>query len=148
MGGLIAAEMARLMLLEGNSPKCVVMIDTALPDQKPRLKSMGSSRELIRYIKAMGGPLEARDIERLIQLLDFHELAIQEYQPAVLQVPTLLLTANGSASNMLPGGTMNWARYMPDLKVVNLPADHHSIVRYPVVEGVASWIKCILLERE
>ena len=155
MGGLIALEAARQLLVAGQKVALVAMFDTYLSVKEFQDQDMGEQSVLRRIALQLdvpitvlqGLPLDEQweriaklaeqasgigvpEIRRLAATCKAHVLAMSRYELRPYAGPCVLLPAAKGRS----GRDLRWPTVCPKLCIEPVPGDHFSMLREPHVE--------------
>ncbi|MEO8734268.1 MAG: thioesterase domain-containing protein, partial [Flavobacteriales bacterium] len=141
-GGIVAYEMARQLIAAGEEVPLLAMFDTYAPRMY---------QDLMREEQKLHEPLKRMIMRRLVKMeqmrgritspklrhfhiIDTYDKAIRNYRPKVYKGPVIMYKALKS-----PGSNdMGWGDLTPDLQIRMLPGDHHSLIKEPDVELLAT----------
>lgn len=138
-GGLVAAEMARQLVLTGRTAASVTLIDTPARRERSGEENEG---EILRLAAGALGTkpntlaISKDQIERVTRLVHNARGLRQRYQPTSIAMPLTVVRAG------LEVGTcdedFDWAAIVGgDIRTIVLPATHDSIIHMPHVEAIA-----------
>jgi thioesterase domain-containing protein len=123
LGGTIAFEMAR----QSRAPR-VVLIDAPHPGLEQSLPDDF----------AIPPEIDADRVARWRALLTAQLRALARYEPAPFDGEVVLLRAAHAST------ALRWHRFAPRLRVIEVPGDHHSMLRTPHVEALARALESVL----
>ncbi|MCY1044450.1 amino acid adenylation domain-containing protein [Corallococcus sp. bb12-1] len=149
-GGVIAYEMAAVLLERGHAVSGVIQIDTVTVDDSRRLgiRSVGDVLELIDAFREIS-PRAAEGLKTAMEL-DFRlrdvvlatNEAIAAYSPGRHPIPLVYLRAL-ERDTVLDGHAEQWWRAMTtaDFQFHEVPGNHFSVMEAPFVRQVARLIE-------
>jgi amino acid adenylation domain-containing protein len=110
----------------------------------PESDRLGMVLDAARRSHMVSGAAGAAQIERLLGVYRANMLAIRAYR-AVPYDREMVVVKASEAPWIDADRSMGWRRLVPDrLRVVELPGDHHSIMRTPHVEALAGLLNGLL----
>ena len=166
MGGLVAFEMARQLAARGAAVERVLLFDTTAPGQygdapaEPTLllgfagdllarldlhvptelaeavRTLGLDRGLALLqaeARRHGLPLDADEARRLFHVFKANFAALLAYSGGSYAGRVVLFRPEGATHD----STEAWQELAPNLEVLSMPGDHHSMLRTPHVAAVA-----------
>ena len=158
-GGVVALEVARMLREQGEEVRLVAMLDSVAPGYYTRL---GRARRIALHMMRMveEGPASVffriwSRMSRLEQssssgsvLSDLRsqarEYAFSRYLPRVHEGEVYLFRAQERGAFDPDLEDLGWRKWLPDLKVCNVPGDHLSILRKGQVEHMAAIMNGLL----
>ncbi len=166
LGGLVAQEMARVLLSQGATLGTVAMIDSAVPRSKPT--GPGHQRRFLHFardIEAIAGvgpndwseeqislplnermkllaarletagvPIEASGLDDIYRVFDAGSTALEDHVPSTMASRLLLFAAARRPD--LERVKQEWRALAPEIEIVELDADHYSIMQPPSSETI------------
>jgi amino acid adenylation domain-containing protein len=145
MGGVVAFEMARQFLAQGEAVERVVLIDASAPTGAPpqSLDDAALAAHFTADLAAAGtaaADLPAADLERLRGVFIGNYRAMLQYRPEPLPVPLLLIRARRGLAVDDPRPDLGWGPATAALTVEEIDGDHYSIVQPPAVATLAALV--------
>ncbi|PKL78510.1 MAG: hypothetical protein CVV27_03205, partial [Candidatus Melainabacteria bacterium HGW-Melainabacteria-1] len=127
-GGLVAFEMARQWQAEGRPAAQLILLDMQAPDPDQALDEVGLRQRFEADLAGLDGQgaQAGKMKDRLWRVFAAHVQATRDFEPTVLNLPTLLLVAEKGFGATHPEPDLGWSPWLPQLKVQRIPGDHYS----------------------
>jgi thioesterase domain-containing protein len=146
-GGVLAYEVARQLIQDGEVVSAVFLIDSHLIDSNSfKDKSMDPSEILFNRMPVSIlnrlEQLEKAAANKLVALFKCGAGMMASYKPGLLQTKLVLIKAiKNSSDNVYSIKSDNgWKAHASDLNIIELDADHYQIIEPPCAEQVAEVI--------
>jgi thioesterase domain-containing protein len=163
-GGIVAAEMARQLLLQGERVTIVAAMDAPAPkphtifhpyyaDKLRAFAAMGPRKQL-QYLKEKIDLLVNGREKSLIEMLevevssgplanrahvsDVNLKAMKKYKARRYPVRLTLFRATEPLKGKVPDPCMGWSSLVDELEVFDVPADHAAVLHEPHVKALAA----------
>jgi thioesterase domain-containing protein len=151
MGGVLAYEMARQLRQVGETVGLLALLDSYTPAALAQLDAGagGGVTDVVAFahdlgeLSAMGGAVDASQEALLYAIFQANLRALQTYAPEPYDGPVHLLRCQLAAVDAAPADATSmaqrndWAELVRGgLTVVEVPGDHYSILRMPLLEQV------------
>lgn len=117
-------------------------------------KNLSMQDERIRYVinylknhSKFKQDIQVEDLKKMIQVFQTNLNAYRNYKPAKLNQDILLFTANhpDKENNHVEDDTLFWGKYVEkQLNVIELNANHYSMIQSPHAEDIAHHIDIFL----
>jgi len=137
-GGMVALEIARQLLRDGEEVHCVVMIDTVAP-RAPKLVFPGISVGTAHSRRRAASPPPAADEAPTSAFARYRD-AIKKYAPAPYPGRVVVLRPEQHPD---PRPAMGWTAYALEARSVPVPGDHHSVLTRHL-EATAAQVRACL----
>jgi len=148
-GGLVALEVARVLMMLGHRIALLALIDTHAPPEVPPAAEPDES-EIAAWIaaecaEAGGGSPQGAALRGIANAARGHLGALRRYQPQAYPGSAHLILAAEADPNGL-GSMDRWRALVEgEIEVCVLPTDHYAIVREPDVrltaDRIRSWLE-------
>ena len=158
-GGVVALEVARMLREQGEEVRLVAMLDSVAPGYYAQL---GKARRLALHMMRMAEEGLANVFSRIWSRLSrrdrtssgdrvlgdlrsqAREYAFSRYMPRVHDGEVHLFRAQERSAFDPDLEDLGWRKWLPELKVHNVPGDHLSILRKGQVEHMAAILNGLL----
>lgn len=144
MGGVVAFEMARQLRHAGEDVPLLALIDSICPAVVPSAAPPSAEDDRVQFLQGLG--LSDSEVPAFLAgsfvRYQRHVRLLFQYKPDPYSGPVLLLRARDNDRSRLPPGLpadYGWGPLCPGgLVLVDLPGEHHSLLRAPQVQHVAA----------
>ncbi len=177
LGGLVVQEMARRLEAEGETPGLAAMIDSAVPDapaaagpaerfagfvndlaavarlplrgEKQELEPLSADERIVwltERLEQNGVPTDTAAMKAVYAVFSAGSRALDNHTPRALGGRLLLFAAarRPDARNMQD----EWKAIAPGIEIVEMDADHYSIMQSPRIEDIASTVTRAMTETD
>jgi amino acid adenylation domain-containing protein len=132
-GGLVAAEMARALRHAGEEVSLLALLDShAQSDPRDDPNELAA---LTAWELGDGQSWPHEHFATVERIVDAHLRAVRRWTPKPYDGRTLLFGAH--QSGVVRDATLGWGPLLPRLSVIEVEADHFSLLREPAVDEVA-----------
>jgi thioesterase domain-containing protein len=139
-GGLVAAEMARALRHSGEEVSLLALLDSHARND------MHDDPDMLAPLAAWelgdGQSWPQQHFEKVERIVYTHLRAVRRWTPKPYDGRAILFAAHqhGVARDV----TLGWGRLLPRLSVIEVEADHFSLLREPAVDEVAEKLRAAL----
>ncbi|MCO8122154.1 amino acid adenylation domain-containing protein [Stieleria sp. TO1_6] len=174
LGGVVAYEVARQLIADGDSVSGIILLDSALPQQSDtdatsagqeygidltlaQLSELSDDQQLpflYEHATRLGVLVDdtpeevvTKVIRDLQTLFSHHVSLCQAYRLAALDVPTLLIRPSDVPGTSDPRPDRGWGNWVGDVTVGTASGHHHSMVQQPGAKQIANQIQQFVISR-
>jgi len=139
-GGLVAAEMARALRHAGEEVPLVALLDSHA--QSDPYADPNELAALAAWELGDGQSWPHRHFATVERIVHAHLRAVRRWTPKPYDGRTLLFAAH--QHGVVRDATLGWGSLMPQLSVIEVEADHFSLLREPAIHLVAEKLRAAL----
>jgi thioesterase domain-containing protein len=139
-GGLVAAEMAQALRHTGEEVALLALLDSHARNDTH--DDAGTLATLAAWELGDGQSWPEQHFATVEQIVHAHLGAVRRWTPKPYDGRTILFAAH--QRGVVRDATLGWAPLMPRLSVIEVEADHFSLLREPAVDDVAARLHAAL----